>query len=124
LGQTVTLWDQPFRVVGVSARVDEAGLGDEGRPAFFVSADQFPQSGMRVAIRTGKDSPLAVVAAVRAALRDQDPDIAVSEVQTMDARMDRTLAQPRFRTGLVSAFALIGLLLAVRLSPLEALRAD
>ncbi len=45
LGQPVILWDQPFRVVGVSAKVDEAGLGDEGRPAFFVSADQYPRGG-------------------------------------------------------------------------------
>lgn len=30
----------------------------------------------------------------------------------MDARIGMTLAQPRFRTGMVSAFALVGLLLA------------
>jgi ABC-type antimicrobial peptide transport system permease subunit len=30
----------------------------------------------------------------------------------MNARVERTLAQPRFRTGLVSAFALVALLLA------------
>jgi len=33
-------------------------------------------------------------------------------VQTMDARIGATLAQPRFRTGLVSVFALVGLALA------------
>jgi putative ABC transport system permease protein len=112
IGQPVMLWDQPFRVVGVSAKVDEAGVGEEGRPAFFLSADQFPQSGMRVAIRTAGADPLGVSAALRAALREEDPDIALSEVQTMDARIADTLAQPRFRTGLVGAFALVGLILA------------
>jgi ABC-type antimicrobial peptide transport system permease subunit len=112
LGQAVQLWGQSFQVVGVSARVDEASLGDEGRPAFFLSADQFPQDGLRVAIRTAGDDPLAVAAAVRTAIRDQDPDIALTDVQTMNARVDGTLAQPRFRTGLVSAFALVGLILA------------
>jgi len=112
LGQPVTLWGQPFEVVGVSTRVDEAGLGDEGRPAFFLSIDQFPQEGLRVAIRTSGTDPLTVAGAVRAALREEDPDIALSEVQTMDARIGMTLAQPRFRTGMVSAFALVGLLLA------------
>jgi ABC-type antimicrobial peptide transport system permease subunit len=53
-----------------------------------------------------------VAAAVRTAIRDQDPDIALTDVQTMNARVDGTLAQPRFRTGLVSAFALVGLILA------------
>jgi len=112
LGQPVTLWDRPFRVVGVAARVDEAGLGDEGRPPFFISADQFPQDGLRVAIRTAGEDPLTVAATVRSALQEEDPDIALSEVQTMDARIGATLAQPRFRTGLVSAFALVGLVLA------------
>ena len=32
LGQPIILWGQPFQVVGVSARVDEAGLGDEQGP--------------------------------------------------------------------------------------------
>ncbi|MGD8361587.1 MAG: hypothetical protein PVJ04_09160 [Gemmatimonadota bacterium] len=49
---------------------------------------------------------------VRGALREQDPDITLSELQTMDARIGATLAQPRFRTGMVSVFALVGLLLA------------
>jgi len=96
----------------VSAKVDEAGLGNEGRPAFFVSTDQFPQEGLRVAIRTAGEDPLAVATAVRSALHEEDPDIAVAEVQTMDARIGATLAQPRFRTGLVSVFALVGLALA------------
>lgn len=112
LGQIVLLWGQSFRVVGVSSKVDEAGLGNEGRPAFFLSAGQFPQESLRVAIRTAGADPLAVAGAVRAALVEQDPDIALSELQTMDARVGRTLAQPRFRTGLVSTFALVGLLLA------------
>lgn len=112
LGQPVQLWGQAFQVVGVSARVDEAGLGDEGRPAFFLSADQFPQSSLRVALRVSGEDPLAVAGALRSALREEDPDITLTEVQTMDARVDGTLAQPRFRTGLVSAFALVGLALA------------
>ncbi|MGD2070804.1 MAG: permease, partial [Gemmatimonadota bacterium] len=106
------LWDQPFRVVGVSAPVDEAGLGNEGRPAFFVSAEQFPLAGLRVAIRTAGGDPLSVAAALRAALQEEDPDIALSQVQTMDARISAGLAQPRFRTALVGVFALVGLLLA------------
>jgi predicted permease len=113
LGQPVILWDQPFTVVGVSTPVDEAGLGNEGRPAFFLSADQFPQERLRVAIRTAGTDPLAMVRAVREVLKEQDPDIALSEVQTMEAHIGATLAQPRFRTGIVGAFALVGLLLAV-----------
>ncbi|MCG6955356.1 MAG: ABC transporter permease, partial [Gemmatimonadetes bacterium] len=112
IGQDVMLWGQPFRVVGVSAKVDEAGVGEEGRPAFFVSTDQFPQSGMRMAIRTAGSDPLSVASALRGELREEDPDITLSDVQAMDARIDGTLSQPRFRTGLVSVFAVVGLILA------------
>jgi ABC-type antimicrobial peptide transport system permease subunit len=41
-----------------------------------------------------------------------DPDISVAAIQTMETRVSGTLAQPRFRTGLVGAFAFAGLLLA------------
>jgi predicted permease len=112
LGQPVNLWGQPFQVVGVSASVDEAGLGNEGRPAFFLSIDQFPMEGLRIAVRTAGEDPLAAVGAVRAALRERDPDIALSDLRTMDARIGATLSQPRFRAGMVSVFALVGLLLA------------
>lgn len=112
LGQPVQLWGQAFQVVGVSARVDEAGLGNEGLPAFFVSAHQFPQSSLRVALRSSGEDPLAVAGALRNALVGEDRDITLTDVQTMDARIDGTLAQPRFRTGLVAAFALVGLALA------------
>jgi putative ABC transport system permease protein len=112
LGQTVTLWNQPFQVVGVASSVDEAGLGVEGRPTFFLSTGQFPQTGLRVMVRTGVPEPLAVTAAFRAALRELDPDIAISGVQTMDARVQGSVAQPRFRTYLVGTFALVALILS------------
>lgn len=112
LGQSVRLWGQAFQVVGVSPPMDEAGLGNEGLPAFFLSADQFPQNALRVALRTSGEDPLAVAGAARSALREEDPDITLTDVQTMDARIEGTLAQPCFRTGLVAAFALVGLALA------------
>lgn len=112
LGQPVTLWGQPFQVVGVAASVDEAGLGDEGLPAFFLSTTQFPQSGLRVMIRTAGPDPMAVAGALRRALAELDSDIAVAGLQTMDARVQGSVAQPRFRTFLVVAFAVVALLLA------------
>jgi len=60
---------------------------------------------------SGSD-PLTGVRAIRDGLTEQDPDIAITDVQTMAARVSGTLAQPRFRTSLVGAFALAGLLMA------------
>lgn len=112
LGRVVNLWGLPFEVVGVSADVAEYGLGAVGRPTFFISSRQYPQASLQLLVRTSGDDPLSTVAVLREALREEDADIALTDIQTMDARVAGTLTQPRFRTTLVGAFALAGLLLA------------
>jgi predicted permease len=112
LGQPVNLWGRPFQVVGVSADVAEEGLGAEGRPVFFIAANQFPQASFRLVLRSAGEDPISMAAAVRAELRELDQDIALSNIETMESRIGLTLSQPRFRTALVGSFALVGLLLA------------
>ncbi len=112
LGRAVNLWGLSFEVVGVSATVAEWGLGAVGRPTFFISSSQFPQASLQLMVRTSGDDPLSTVSVLREVLREQDPDIALTDIQTMEARVAGTLTQPRFRTTLVGAFALAGLLLA------------
>ncbi len=112
LGKPVSLWGRPFEVVGVAADVAEEGLGVRGRPTFFVANRQFPRSTLRLLVRSAGYDPLRVTGALREALRQTDPDIALTNVLSMEARIGQTLSQPRFRTGLVGAFALVGLLLA------------
>jgi predicted permease len=113
IGQPVTFWGQPFEVVGVSTDVNEAGLGRAlSRPPFFVASGQYPQASMRLMVRSAGQDPVTLTAAVRAALREIDPDIALTAVQTMEAGISNSLAQPRFQTALVGSFAIVGLILA------------
>lgn len=113
LGQPVTFWGQPFEVVGVAAHVPEAGLGQAlSRPPFFVANGQYPQPSLQLVIRASGGNPLVITGAVRAAIKEVDPDIALTGVQTMEAGINGTLAQPRFQTTLVGSFAVVGLLLA------------
>ncbi len=113
LGRIVNLWDLSFEVVGVSGRVSEWGLGMvTGRPPFYISSNQFPLASLQLMVRTSGDDPLSTVGVVREVLREQDADIALTDVQTMEARVAGTLTQPRFRMTLVGAFALAGLLMA------------
>jgi len=112
LGRFVTLWGTPFEVIGVSPDVAEWGLGVDGRPTFFISAGQFPLASLQLMLRTAGEDPLSPVAQLRAVLKEVDPDIALTGIQTMDARVSGTLSQPRFRMALVGFFALAGLLLA------------
>ena len=112
LGREVTLWGTNFQMVGIAPDVSEEGPGRTGRPSFFISTGQYPQASLSVVVRTAGVDPLGVVGGLRGALIELDPDIALTGVQTMEARFSGTLAQPRFRTTMVGVFALAGLLLA------------
>ncbi len=112
VGGEITLWGTSFQVIGVAADISEQGPGRVGRPPYFVSLNQVPAASLSLMVRTANIGPLEVVAGIREALREVDPDIALTGVRTMEARMSDTMAQPRFRMTLVGAFALAGLLLA------------
>lgn len=112
LGRAVNLWGSPFEVVGIASAITETGLGEVGRPTFYISSGQFPQARLRLMVRTAGVDPLAAVSSLRQVLGELDPDISLSDVQTMEGRVAGTLAQPRFRTTLVGVFALAGLLMA------------
>jgi ABC-type antimicrobial peptide transport system permease subunit len=64
-----------------------------------------------VTIRTTGD-PASLVPAVRATLRDFDPDLPIYRVRTMETRFDESLARPRFAMSLLTTFAGVALVLA------------
>jgi putative ABC transport system permease protein len=53
-----------------------------------------------------------VAALIRSQVRQVDPNIPVIELQPVSALVNRSVAEPRFRTVLLSSFALISLCLA------------
>ena len=57
-------------------------------------------------------NPRSLEPAVKAVVADLDKDLPIVNVRTMDELMTEAVAPPRFRTILVSMFALVGLLLA------------
>jgi putative ABC transport system permease protein len=109
-------WQDPplaLRVIGVTGDVSELGVGVEPTPTFYLPTvpQRGPQRTLNMLVRTAGD-PLALVGAVRQALREVDPDIPMSQVATMSARYSDAIAQPRFRTTMVAIFALVSLLLS------------
>jgi putative ABC transport system permease protein len=62
--------------------------------------------------RTSAD-PASVGAALVRRLRELDPTITVSDMQTMTERMETSMARQRFSTTMLGAFALFALVLAV-----------
>lgn len=65
----------------------------------------------QIAIRTEGD-PTALIAAARDRVRAIDPLVPISEVQTMQELLQRSVAAPRFNLALVALFGITALILA------------
>jgi putative ABC transport system permease protein len=99
-------------IIGVVAHQRGVSLSEPGREQVFF-ADAYLGSGAtdRWAIRTGTD-PAAYANEVRASLKAFDPHLLITEMQPMDALVDKTQAGTRFSLLLIGVFAVIAALLA------------
>jgi hypothetical protein len=99
-------------IVGVIGDVKHFGLSEEAPEEVYMPLRQLSASAFTFAVRADSD-PLRLHGAVRAAVRDADPDLPVFEVFTTRELVARSVALPVFRTRLLSAFAVLALLLAM-----------
>jgi putative ABC transport system permease protein len=111
--QFVLPWDPPvyFQIVGVVGDVRLGSLDSETRPTMYWSLTQQGPGTMNLVVRTQGD-PAALAPALRAAVWSVDPDVPISNLRTMTSVVSASLAQNRFRTLLLGAFAGVALLLA------------
>jgi putative ABC transport system permease protein len=107
---------QPWlTVVGVVATLDETR--DEvidNADAWYLPYTQstFPALDRMTFMVHTRSAPLAVVGAVKAALRGVDPEEPIFDLQTMDQRFAERTAQDRFSAFLYGALGLLGVGLA------------
>jgi putative ABC transport system permease protein len=98
-------------IVGVVNDVKQEGPSVESRGAMYLPLAQNPSGTLWLAVRSSAQAA-GVVPALRAALTAIDPDVPLSQVQTLEERVAGTVAQPRFSMLLLSLFAAIALVLA------------
>ena len=105
-------------IIGVVGDVKHVGLDAGTDPEMYYHYLQIPPEAMNLAegtmalvIRTSAD-PAGMTSAVRRELRTLDPSLPVFNVQTMQDLLYGSVAQPRFRTFLISMFAALALVLA------------
>jgi putative ABC transport system permease protein len=67
---------------------------------------------MNIVVRAQGD-PMALVSAMRAVVKEQDPELPIYKAQRMEDYVQTSVAQQRFTSVLCSVFAVAGLLLAV-----------
>ena len=97
-------------IVGVVDNVKWAGLGAVPDGTVYYPFVDLPAAFL--VLRTAGD-PAGSARALRDAVRELDPGLAVSDVATGGDLMDASLAQPRYLSVLVGMFALTALVLSI-----------
>ncbi len=110
--------DPWLTVIGVVADVKNNELANAVRPQTYVAYAQVNDriltgffSSMVLTVKAAAE-PAALTSAVRAAIARLDPELPVTDLQTMRAQVERSLSPQWFQTGLVGSFAGLALLLA------------
>jgi len=104
-------------VVGIVNDIRSRGFGDTPEPTMYVPYPQthetaiyMPRS-MTLVVRTSGD-PMAIANQVRAVVRSLDATVPVSYVRTLEQVVGTSVANRRFSTALIGAFAVLALALA------------
>lgn len=110
LGKELFVWGQNWQLVGVAADVREFGLDQDFTAIFYLPARQVTPDRMQMLIRSAGE-PLDLAAQLRQTVWDFDRSIPMTGLETMEARITGSLAQPRFRMLMVGLFAAMALIL-------------
>jgi hypothetical protein len=113
VGRLIT-WNgqQHWRIVGVLGTTRLQSLAEEPMPMLYVPEAQAPRRSRYLVIRG--DAPAEqVIASARVALRQIDPTIALTDIATMERRIDTSLGVQRFRAALMATLGALALALAV-----------
>jgi len=123
IGRRFTLDDQEdapwHEVIGVVGVTLKAGLDDEARPIAYFPRRQFApiyrilsgRSGY-ITVRASVD-PGRLIPMVREEIAAVDPSLPVPRIETGRQLVSATMVEPRFRTILLGAFAVVALLVAL-----------
>ena len=116
VGKTISVQWLDVMVAEIIGVVDDLryhGPHEEPRAMIYWDHRQFQAfTQMSLVVRSAGEDPLTLVPAVRAALRELDPDLPLYNITTMDALLAESVARTRFAMLALSGFAAIALILA------------
>jgi putative ABC transport system permease protein len=102
----------PSVVIGVVGDVRYTGLDEEPDSEFYFPEGLYPQSAITLLVRTDND-PRQLYSEIHRRILDIDKDAFVFDAKTMTELIDESLAPRRFSTILLSAFAVVALILSL-----------
>jgi putative ABC transport system permease protein len=115
LGKRVTInmleKNVPTEIIGVVGNTHEVDLATPAKPLSYWPHPQLAYSLMTLTVRTAAN-PLGLAQPIEAQIHGMDKDQPVSEVRTMEQWVAKSMAQIRFSSSLLMAFAGLALLLA------------
>jgi putative ABC transport system permease protein len=106
-----------FTIVGVVENVHHNALTADVKPQFYATLPQFAvmpgntSRSMTLVVKARTD-PNALIRPVRAAIREMDPRLPVSEIRTMEDVVGESIAEPRFTMQLLGVFGVLSLVLS------------
>jgi putative ABC transport system permease protein len=101
-------------IVGVIQDERQDGLAHDVKPEIYEPLAQSPRSGLHVVLRSSDGTdPEALIAPARQTIRQLNPSLVMEKVQTFDTLVATSVSPQRFAMLLMSAFAVLALLLAV-----------
>ncbi len=108
-GQKKPAW---MTVVGIARDTRHYGLDQDMRPSVYLPVWQNSSASMVIAMHGAGDAR-ALTATARDTLREMDPDLAPSQMRSMEERIQRSLWTRRTYSWLFAVFAGIALLMAI-----------
>ena len=102
---------EPREIVGIVGDVRTRGMELAPVPVIYVPHAQYGPESMSVMVRTAGD-PMAMLPPLKATLKTLAPGVAFGNARLMEDLVATNVAQPRFRTLLLSIFAAVSLVLA------------
>lgn len=103
---------EQYQIVGVAADTRDIHLSRKPRPEIYFPMLQDPYNELKIMVRSSLDST-AVTRLLQRCLWSLDKDEPLREVRTMAEVISGSVAEPRFRTWLLTAFAVAGLSLTL-----------
>ncbi|HSR53436.1 MAG TPA: ADOP family duplicated permease [Acidobacteriota bacterium] len=98
-------------VVGIVADVKDSGLASPPQPGVYLSFRQISYRSNYLILHSAGEAA-GVAGAVRALVREMDPDLPIWDVRSMQQHIADDAASTRFSTVLLGTFALLALCLA------------
>jgi putative ABC transport system permease protein len=115
LGQRlkIDMWkpDDVVEVIGIVGDLHPNTLDDEIRPMIYYPLSQEPQRSLTVVIRHASGVN-GLGAQVRAAVREIDRGVPLTDVATMNARLNESMSDRRYPMMLLAGFAALAVILA------------